>query len=71
MTKQQDAPRVIITILGGVAQAEEIPDGIEVEIRDYDNGEEIDTTNPDNDTQWKKDKYDVVYTYELFRGPTP
>lgn len=35
--------RVIISVWGGVAGASHIPDGVEVEIRDFDNGKEVAT----------------------------
>jgi len=31
--------RVIVDVIGGVANVWRVPDGIEVEVRDYDNGE--------------------------------
>ena len=31
--------RVIVDVVGGVANPWKIPEGVEVEIRDYDNGE--------------------------------
>ena len=35
-------PRVIVDVIGGVANPWKIPKGVEVEVRDYDNGQDAD-----------------------------
>lgn len=60
------AKRVIVSVSGGTADPFEIPEGVEVEIRDYDNGEEA----PDNDPGLKVDSMGNRYIEAIWEGPS-
>ena len=54
--------RVIVTVNGGVADPFQIPEGVEVEVRDYDNGE----CAPDDDPSRKVDAMGDLYCEAVF-----
>ena len=60
------ARRVIVSVSGGVADPFEIPAGVEVEVRDYDNGEEA----PDDDPGLKVDSMGNRYIEAIWKGPS-